>query len=174
MVSKKIEELELENAILKAKLEMLERMYQESIRMHSSREPVDTDALLSRLTQKQHAVMVAFFGGQSYDDIAGHMGVDVTTVKLHLKAACANLGAHNRSHLLNTWGPVINSISAESYSRQFHVTKDWWIRQPQLLMEQLRTKRSTLYRAKPASTRSPAPKRAASAAQPTPLRRKPK
>jgi DNA-binding CsgD family transcriptional regulator len=145
-VSARLDDLERENIALKAKLEMLERMYQEAIRMHSSGEPVDTDALLSRLTQKQHAVMLAFFGGQSYDDIAGHMSADITTVKLHLKAACTNLGAQNRNHLLNTWGPVVNSISAERYSRQFHVTKDWWIGQPKLLMEQLRAKRSTLYR----------------------------
>lgn len=156
-MSARLDDLERENIALKAKLEMLERMYQEAIRMHSSGEPVDTDALLSRLTQKQHAVMLAFFGGQSYDDIAGHMNADITTVKLHLKAACTNLGAQNRSHLLMTWGPVVKSISDERYSRQFNVTKDWWIRRPPPLMEQLQAKRSTLY--KPPPKKAPTKKR---------------
>lgn len=159
MNTKRLDELERENIALKAKLEMLERMYQEALRLRPSGDGGDTDALLSRLTLKQHAVMLAFFGGKTYEQIASLMQADLTTVKLHLKAACVHLGAQNRNHLAIKWEPVIKTISDEKYLKNYGVTKDWWLSQPKEVMAQLIAKRSTLYRPKPVAPSKPKPRR---------------
>jgi DNA-binding CsgD family transcriptional regulator len=148
MSTRKLDEIEHENIELKAKLEMLERMYRDALASRSLQAPENRD-LLTKLTLKQHAVMLATLSGMSYEEIAGILQADLTTVKLHLKAAMGHLGVANRNLLAIRWKSVIDSIPDAEYTRMHGLPKEWWVSQPKAVMAALLTKRSTLYR-KPA------------------------
>jgi DNA-binding NarL/FixJ family response regulator len=93
---------------------------------------------LERLTLKRHAVLTATLGGQSYQAIATTMGCDLTTVKLHLKAALNVLGVRNKSSLLAQSPNLLNFASDEDYERRYGVGKRWWLTEKPELMAVLR------------------------------------
>lgn len=93
---------------------------------------------LERLTIKRHAVLLATLGGVSYKDIAGYMACDITTVKLHLKAALTILGIQSRAFLLAVCGDMLDSITDREYEQRYGLSKRWWLDQQPALMGVLR------------------------------------
>lgn len=93
---------------------------------------------LEKLTLKRHAVLTATLGGQSYQAIAKAMGCDLTTVKLHLKAALDVLGIRNRSFLLVSWINLLDFISDAEYEARYGIGKHWWLEEKPELMVVLR------------------------------------
>jgi len=104
--------------------------------------PPSTEAVveerLNHLTLKRHAVLTATLGGVSYQGIAELMGCDLTTVKLHLKAALEVLGIRNRSFLLISWPDLLHFIPDQEYERRFGLSKRWWLTEKPELMSVLR------------------------------------
>jgi DNA-binding CsgD family transcriptional regulator len=98
---------------------------------------------LDRLTIKRHAVLTATLGDVSYQDIAKIMGCDVTTVKLHLKAAMQLLGIETRSSLLVQHKDILSFIPDREYESRYGVSKKWWLEQKQPLMDVLRSIKPT-------------------------------
>lgn len=94
---------------------------------------------LGRLTLKRHAVLTATLGGQSYQQIAKLMNCDVTTVKLHLKAALSKLDVRSRSDLLATHSDLLACISEAVYQQHFGISKQWWLEENAPLLKVLRT-----------------------------------
>lgn len=85
---------------------------------------------LDRLTIKRHAVLTATLGGVSYQEIAKHMACDVSTVKLHLRAALTILGIRDRAFLLAACGDLLDFISDEDYLSSYGLSKRWWLACP--------------------------------------------
>lgn len=96
-------------------------------------------AKLDRLTIKRHAVLTATLGGVSYQEIAKYMACDVSTVKLHLRAALNILGIRDRAFLLAACGDLLDFMSDEDYERCFGLTKRWWLACPPSLAAVLQT-----------------------------------
>lgn len=94
---------------------------------------------LGRLTLKRHAVLTATLGNQSYQSIAKAMQCDVSTVKLHLKAALDTLGIKDRSMLLASHPNILDFMSDADYEMRYGVGKRWWLTQKPPLMAVLRT-----------------------------------
>ncbi len=94
---------------------------------------------LDRLTLKRHAVLTATLGMQSYQAIAKAMTCDVSTVKLHLKAALDTLGIKDRSMLLATHPDLLDFVSDADYKMRYGVGKRWWLSETPQLMAVLRT-----------------------------------
>ena len=84
-------------------------------------------AKLEKLTLKRHAVLTATLGDRSYQQQAEDLGVDVTTIKLHLRAALQILGIPNRSVLLVRHKQMLDEISDAEYKRLFMIGKTWWM-----------------------------------------------
>lgn len=93
---------------------------------------------LEKLTLKRHAVLTATLGGQSYQAIAKAMECDVTTVKLHLKAALDVLGVRNRSMLMANSPSLLDFITDEEYESRYGMGKTWWLVEKPELMAVLR------------------------------------
>jgi FixJ family two-component response regulator len=93
---------------------------------------------LDRLTVKRHAVFTASLAGNSYQEIAKLMGCDVTTAKLHLKAALAVLGISSRSVLLMSNKGILDPIPDIEYEKRYGISKRWWLEQKPETMEVLR------------------------------------
>lgn len=96
---------------------------------------------LEKLTLKRHAVLTATLGGQGYQAIAKAMGCDVTTVKLHLKAALSRLGLRDRSALLARAINMLDFITDDDYEARFGICKRWWLTQNNQLMAVLKAKK---------------------------------
>jgi DNA-binding NarL/FixJ family response regulator len=96
---------------------------------------------LEKLTLKRHAVLTATLGGQSYQAIANAMGCDVTTVKLHLKAALNILGLRDRSTLLAKASDMLDLITDEDYEARYGIGKRWWLEHDGQLMAVLMAKK---------------------------------
>ena len=82
---------------------------------------------LEKLTIKRHAVLTATLGDRSYQQIAEDLGVDTTTVKLHLRAALQILGIPTRSVLLVRHKNLLDEISDAEYQKLFMIGKRWWM-----------------------------------------------
>ena len=82
---------------------------------------------LERLTLKRHAVLTATLGGVSYQEIAKLLACDLTTVKLHLKAALKTLDIRSRSVLLAASPDLIKGIPDSIYKTRFGIGKRWWL-----------------------------------------------
>jgi DNA-binding CsgD family transcriptional regulator len=139
--------LERENIELRAKVETLEALVQGAMRSQIRPTEVDPsiDAKLSRLTLKQHAVVLGTLGGMTYQDLAALFHADDSTVKLHLKAALTHLGVQSRNHMNVTLSGMFNAIPEEEYLRKYGISKTWWINPDDELLAKLRFKRSSLY-----------------------------
>lgn len=96
---------------------------------------------LKKLTLKRHAVLTAILGGQSYQTIAKAMACDLTTVKLHLKAALDILGVRNRSELLVKSPDLLGFITDADYEGRYGVGKRWWLEEKPELMAVLTAKK---------------------------------
>lgn len=94
---------------------------------------------LDHLTIKRHAVLTATLGGVGYQELAKIMACDVTTVKLHLKAAITSLDIPNRSLLLASHKEMLDPIPDKEYEARYGVSKRWWLEQKPDLMRVLRT-----------------------------------
>ena len=94
---------------------------------------------LDRLTVKRHAVLTASIAGISYQEIAKLMGCDVTTAKLHLKAALAALAIQSRSVLLTNNKNILDAIPDSEYEKRYGISRRWWLEQKPEVMEVLRT-----------------------------------
>lgn len=94
---------------------------------------------LDRLTIKRHAVLTASLAGISYQEIAKLMGCDVTTAKLHLKAALAALAIQSRSVLLTAHKHILDTIPDSEYEKRYGISRRWWLEQKPEVMEVLRT-----------------------------------
>jgi len=98
----------------------------------------------SDMTIKQRAVVFATLLDAGYSEIAAAMGVDPTTVKLHLKAALAKLGASNREHLRVHGAALRDELSKLDVATMFGLPLNWMQSQDSSYMEKLRPSRSTL------------------------------
>jgi hypothetical protein len=98
---------------------------------------------LTRLTIKRHAVLTATLGEVSYTEIAKLMKCDVTTVKLHLKAALTSLDIPSRSALLATHKRMLDSIPEREYVKRYNISKRWWLENNPSLMDVLTTTKPT-------------------------------
>jgi DNA-binding CsgD family transcriptional regulator len=142
-----IAQLEKENLQLKAKLEAYESMLQSALQSRGQTKTAgEIDARLSRLTKKQHAVVLASIGGLSYQEIAAIMQADESTVKLHLKAALVHLGVESRAHLISTLKEQLLLVPNEEYVAKYGVPHSWWEKPAGDLLAELRMKRSSLYK----------------------------
>ncbi len=93
---------------------------------------------LHKLTLKRHAVLTATLGGVGYAEIATIMDCDITTVKLHMKAALNLFDIANRSLLLSAHKDLIDSIPDKDYEMSYGISKRWWLVQKPNLMDVLR------------------------------------
>lgn len=82
---------------------------------------------LARLTLKRHAVLTATLGGLSYQEIAKLMACDVSTIKLHLKAALQILRLKDRAFLLAAHSNLLQTLSDKEYLRRYGLSKTWWL-----------------------------------------------
>jgi DNA-binding NarL/FixJ family response regulator len=96
---------------------------------------------LEKLTFKRHAVLTATLGGQSYQAIAKAMGCNLTTVKLHLKAALNILGLRDRSTLLAKASTMLDFIHDSDYEARYGIGKRWWLEDNDQLMAVLMAKK---------------------------------
>lgn len=124
------------------KLEKIEEMLERSIAQGAGAaqgSPSVIKEKLSRLTVKRHAVLTASLGGVGYQEIAKIMECDVSTVKLHLKAALTMLEIPSREVLLISHKNMLDSIKDKEYETTFGIGKRWWLEQKPDLMGVLRT-----------------------------------
>ena len=98
---------------------------------------------LDRLTIKRHAVLTASLGDVSYQEIAKLMECDITTVKLHLKAALNILGIQTRSILLADHKKILDSIADKEYQARYGINKRWWLEKNDDLMSVLTSTKPT-------------------------------
>lgn len=91
----------------------------------------------SEMTLKQRVVTFATLDGASYKEIAQAMGVDETTVKLHLKAALAKLGAPSRDALRSDALRIVKQLEAANPEALFGAGVNWMTTRPASLMQQL-------------------------------------
>lgn len=92
----------------------------------------------SSMTVKQRAVAFATLVGCSYREIAAAIGVDETTIKLHLKAALVKLGGISRSEFMSHAQEVLDGIEAMGGSEAiFGMPLDWVKTRPEALLQQL-------------------------------------
>lgn len=81
---------------------------------------------LGQLTLKRHAVLSATLGGLSYNEIAQHLGCDVSTVKAHMRYTLQILGITSRSILLSSHRDLLECLDDAQYRAKFGLTKRWW------------------------------------------------
>ncbi|MFP5405108.1 MAG: hypothetical protein ACLGHY_01785 [Gammaproteobacteria bacterium] len=86
----------------------------------------ETLLALSKLSLKQHAVVLAMLHGMRNVRIAELMQCDRTIVSSHLNAALTHLRCTDRHHLKAIWGDRIAQISDEAYQEHFGLTKRWF------------------------------------------------
>lgn len=96
----------------------------------------------SEMTIKQRAVVFATLLGAGYADIADAMGVDQTTVKLHLKAALGKLGASSRENLRAHSKSLLDALGKLDTATMFGLPVDWMEKQEDGYMQLLRPVRS--------------------------------
>ena len=94
---------------------------------------------LGNLTLKRHAVLTATLGGQSYKAIAKFMECDLTTVKLHLKAALNGVGVKGRADLLANESNLLQAIPDAEYAQRYGISKQWWMEDNPELLKVLQT-----------------------------------
>lgn len=87
---------------------------------------MDTLALLSKLSLKQQAVMLAVLGGLRNARIAELMQCDRTIVSAHLNAALTHLRCTDRHHLAALWREPIEQIDDGAYRAHFGLSKRWF------------------------------------------------
>ncbi len=102
----------------------------------------DTLAALSKLSLKQHAVVLAILDGMRNVRVAELMQCDRTIVSAHLNAALTHLRCTDRHHLKAAWAERIEEISDEAYQEHFGITKRWFETLDADLMARLRRKQS--------------------------------
>lgn len=109
-----------------------------------ARKPIrpDTLAALSKLSLKQHAVVLAILQGMRNVRIAELMQCDRTIVSAHLNAALTHLRCTDRHHLREAWAGRIAEISDDAYQEHFGITKHWFETLDPDLMARLRRKQS--------------------------------
>lgn len=102
----------------------------------------DTLAALSKLSLKQHAVVLAILQGMRNVRVAELMQCDRTIVSAHLNAALTHLRCTDRHHLKAAWAERIEEISDEAYQEHFGITKRWFETLDADMMARLRRKQS--------------------------------
>ncbi len=102
----------------------------------------DTLAALSKLSLKQHAVVLAILQGMRNVRVAELMQCDRTIVSAHLNAALTHLRCTDRHHLKAAWAERIAEIGDEAYQEHFGITKRWFETLDADLMARLRRKQS--------------------------------
>ncbi len=136
-----------ENARLRGQIEvfMMLRGQTESPALPTSPPPTaGVIASVVRMSLKQRAVLFAVLGGGRYDDIADVMGVDQTTVKIHMKAALIKLSLSSKLELMARKDALIKEIESANPEAIFGLPLDWMVTQPVELMEQLSPVRRNL------------------------------
>jgi len=98
---------------------------------------------LTRLTLKRHAALTASLSDVSYQEMAKLMQCDVTTVKLHLKAAMNAFDIPTRSILLSSHKGLIEGIPDAEYKKVYGISKRWWLEQDKDLMAVLTSTKPT-------------------------------
>lgn len=142
---KQIEELTTQVIELKAQLSLLTKLYEKAQRSAvSTNGSDDPEAPLSRLTLKQHAVLLGELADVEHEEMGRLMKADVSTIKLHLRAAMVHLGAQNRNHLALKWKPIVDSIDGSRYRAAYGIDKRWWETKERGVMQELQAKKSTL------------------------------
>ena len=154
------ESLKAEIAHLKGQIAVLQAMFEserarcDELRVQlertkmdgSSSEATPMSATLVRsfsdMTLKQRAVVFATMLGASYAEIAEAMGVDQTTVKLHLKAALGKLGATNRENLRAHSSSLLEALRKLDVATMFGLPLNWMEEQDNSYMPNLRPVRA--------------------------------
>ena len=112
---------------------------------------------LEKLTFKRHAVLTATLGGMSYSQIAGLMGCDASTVKVHMRNTLNILGISSRSILLTSHLGMLDSIDDKTYRDKFGITKRWWLDNDPAVMAMLQACRASANQHARAKGEQPAP-----------------
>lgn len=102
----------------------------------------DTLAALSKLSLKQHAVLLGILQGMRNVRIAELMHCDRTIVSSHLNAALTHLRCTDRHHLKEIWTERVGQISDAAYRDHFGVSKRWFETLDPDELELLRRKQS--------------------------------
>lgn len=146
-LTRRVAELEGQVNLLKTLLEESRQREAELTRQAASTpgtDSMDIVRAMLTLTLKQRAVVFATWGGASYHEIATVMGVDDTTVKLHLKAALGKLGMDSRATLVSTARQATQALASVDQESLFGLRLDW-MRSPskELLATLAPTRRQT-------------------------------
>ena len=104
--------------------------------------PDDTLQALSKLSLKQHAVMLAIFGGLTNTRTAELMRCNRSIVQGHLNAALTHLRCTDRAHLIEQWGPRVDRIEERAYRAHFGLSKRWFDTEDVHVIERLTVKKA--------------------------------
>lgn len=80
----------------------------------------------------------------TYKQISNHMGCDVSTVKIHLRAAMNMLGIESRDKLMAAYPDLLHHIDDGDYTARYGISKRWWLEEKPSVM-------AVLLRKKPAA-----------------------
>jgi hypothetical protein len=132
---------------LRMRIDILEKMLKEALSSNAKpqRTRVQHEDPLQRLTPKQLAVLLARINGLTFNKVASLMGVDDTTVKLHMRAALNHVSdAPNPEAALEVLRSRVDEVPDADFPKQFNMRKDWWIRPSQQTLRLLAKSRGTL------------------------------
>lgn len=147
-LKEKLQEQERELIALRAQVEMLKSIIVEQRAASQAAGHVQPTGIqaLPTLTLKQHATLLGVCAHLPWEELADHMGVDRTTVKLHLRALAEKLGKPGalRTEIAAAFAPEIAAIGDEEYKTRYGIHKQWWLpgKEDKETLATLRTKRS--------------------------------
>lgn len=98
-------------------------------------------AKLCSLTVKQRASIVALIAGHTYLEVAGAMGVDQTTVKIHCQRGFKVLGFKGLHHFKAHQLELLDLLSKVDLERLCSVRLDWLTSRPEALLQELKPRR---------------------------------
>jgi len=106
----------------------------------------DTLRRIHNMTVKQRAVLFGVITGSSYQEVADAMRVDITTVKLHMRAALNKLGLEQKSSLMMQAAMLRELIakSGGSDDLAFGISLEWMAKGGASKIEALRPTRKVL------------------------------
>lgn len=87
--------------------------------------PTDLMREMLQLTVKQHCALQMMFMGSGNREIAGRMGVTVSTAKVYVRALFRKFGVESRSQLILRAKPIFDALNAEQYQSVARIPKNW-------------------------------------------------
>ena len=126
----KLIDLQTENAVLKAQVELLERMIEKVLASNASKKFSATSDSVSvamrQMTPKQHAALQMVLRGASNDEIAKRFDVTPSTAKVYVKGIMDKMNVRNRPQIVSRSLNIMEMIDEEEYRvMSGGVPKDW-------------------------------------------------